>query len=86
MILCIQEIEPCICICERVDAVWKGAPPRLIEFYRRENRLLERMKHKMLLLCYNKPVSGRQTTQSLTHTHTELSTVRAIGVCVCVLV
>lgn len=56
------------------------SPSRLIEFYRRENRLLERKKHKTLLLCYNKPVSGRQTTQR--RAHTQLSTLRAIEVCV----
>ncbi len=83
----------CVCVWECVSVRRWGSdtsPLRLIESFRRENRLLKR-KHKTLLPCYNKPVKGKQTTHShththKTHTHTRLSNIRAIGLCVCVCV
>lgn len=69
------------------------SPLRLIESFRRENRLLKR-KHKAPLPCHNKPVRGRQTAQTHTHTniynaHTHTHTAvkhksdRLVCVCVC---
>lgn len=65
----------CVCVRERErkDVGWTcpfflslSLAFRLIESCWRENRPLKR-KHKALLLCYNKPVRGRQTTPGGVH-------------------